>query len=133
MKLMENKEHKLKEIKYLVDKGVISLEEYYKLRGEILGEKVDRKIINPKKIQNAGSNVMNIFYSLVFDSIVYFFYEFYVKREYGKTYDSLVNNIEEIETLSNIYYFIHGAIILIILSNLLSLGENLKSVLENKE
>ncbi len=132
---METKHYKLNEIKNLYDSNLISIDEYNKLSAEIFGEEttVEKEYNNTQRIKNAGQNVLNIFYCIVIQPVLFFAYSFFIGYKVG--YDSasnvsstLENFIDYIKNLSNAFYFIEIVITIYFLTNLWNLGNNLKNV-----
>jgi hypothetical protein len=132
---METVNDRLKEIKNLADSNLISSEEYYKLRGDILGEEITivRENNNTQRLRSAGKNVFNIFYCIIIQPVLGFFYWFFIGFKYG--YDSASdgsnsfnNFMDYVKNLSFVFYFVEIIVAIIFLVNLWNLGVNLKNV-----
>lgn len=140
---METFKDKLKKIQELYDSKLITSEEYYKLRGEILDEdepykekqNKTQKILNcsVQRLKNAGGNVKNIFYGIIFQAVLIFLYWICIVFRIG--YDEATNTNSEIFNFTNylnklniIFYVSQAVISLVFMSNLWKLGENLLNI-----
>ena len=145
---MDTFKDKLKKIQELLDSNLISSEEYYKLRGEILDEdepyiekqNKTQEMLNcsVQRLKNAGGNVINIFYSIIFQAILIFLYWFFIGFKIG--YDEATNANKEILNFTdylnklNIIFFVSQVIITVVfMSNLFKLGENLLNIDKQNE
>jgi tetrahydromethanopterin S-methyltransferase subunit G len=175
---METFKDKLKKIQELLDSNHITKDDYYKLRGEILEEeeeeeeeeenendesinKLNKKLkknqqsqnLNIQRIKKAGSNVIGIYYLIIFEIILNQIYNilFDVKIEYLKKTDGISNSYSEINKLTEfilnmdkiddfikklkyldvIFNTLQLILFLIFLSYFWNLGKNLKNVDKN--
>ena len=133
----------LKKIQELLDSNLISGEEYYKLRGEILDEdepfnekqNKTQQILNcsVKRLKNAGGNVINIFYSIIFQAILIFTYWLFIGLKIGydeatNTNNEILNFTDYLNKLSIIFYISQVIITVVFMSNLWKLGKNLLKI-----
>ena len=131
---MDSTKDNLKEIKKLLDSKLISNEDYYALRDDILGEEMKEVRENQITIlRETGKNVLNIFYCIIIQPFIAFLYWFFIGFKFGYNSangdsNSFDNFIEYIKNLSFIFYFIEFIIAIIFLLNLWNIGVNLKNV-----
>lgn len=145
---METFKDKLKKIQELFDSNLISSEEYYKLKGEILEkdepykEKQNKtqKMLNcsVQRLKNAGGNVINIFYSIIFQAILIFMYWFFIGFKIGydeatNTNKDILNFTDYLNKLNIIFYISQFIITVVFMSNLWKLGKNLLKIDKQSE
>jgi len=146
---MDTFKDKLKKIQELLDSNLISSEEYYKLREEILEEeeedesviKLNKKLkktqqsqnLNIQRIKSAGSDVLGIFYCIIFQILIIFGYWFLIGFKIGYSEasgqtENIGSFLGYIKNLNYVFYFVEFVIALRFMVNLFNLGVNLKYV-----
>ena len=146
---METFIDKLKKIEELLDSNLITKDDYFKLREEILEEdeehesvnKLNKKLkktqqsqnLNIQRIKSAGSNAMGIFYCIILQIFIIFGYWFLIGFKIGYSEasgqtENFGSFLDYIKNLNYVFYFVEFVIALLFIVNLFYLGVNLKNV-----